>query len=662
MRAKTGEAQKEIKGVGGAAAGAAQSMGVAAGAALALGAAMIKLSQHVADMRNELLDASTRSGIAADTLNGLRLAAEGSGQKFTELRGALDGLPKRLADTADGTGDALKAFNKLDVVVTNASGGLRDADDVFKEFITKLQEVESPTERAALATQAFGEAGGKLNQALGDSKLDDFVELANRYGVDVGPRASAASAEWQRNMANLSLVTNGAQASMSDFLDLNGKVADFTRGLVFLGETASELGNNKVIAGIGRLVASTLKLLSVFKELVALPFSVVSVGFDTSFALWDRVLNGALTRAAEASGKFQELADTVAGVGTEIDGAGAKLVKFAEQGPFLGEGELDSERSKRAAQEASKASAGARKTDESVQFQRAIDEGLAEFIAAQEAFAKGAFGQGIEGGGRDLSADLSIGFVGVENAVGELPGKFDGSMRQMGSAIASSFMSVAGGINGGLFGIMEALGPTGAIVSSSIQTLLNLDQIGDEILATIEQIITELPSILAETLPEFVGKFWSEGVPALIGAIPKLVGAMVIGFARFFDPTGKVKKIGEQLGIIDGKPSETFTAAGQGPLLFGGGDSRLPGFDSGIAEVNQNMLALLHPGNTVTASRDGTTSGKGQRNMRGARGSTTINISVNGGMDPAAIRSLIRQLNAAIGGRGLGENLNGFST
>jgi hypothetical protein len=62
----------------------------AVGAAVAAtGAAAVAFGQQMADLTNELVDASAKSGIAVDTLAGLRLAAEGSGLAFGNLEGGL---------------------------------------------------------------------------------------------------------------------------------------------------------------------------------------------------------------------------------------------------------------------------------------------------------------------------------------------------------------------------------------------------------------------------------------------------------------------------------------------------------------------------------------------------------------------------------------------
>lgn len=198
------------------------------------------LGQQVADMRNQLVDAETRTGIYARTLAGLKLAAEGSGQQFAALESGLNQFPKRLSDVARGTGEARVAFEALGVEAKDANGDLRSSDEVFRELVKKIQAVENPTERAALAVAAFGESGGKVVQALGTTELESFVDQAERFGVDVGPAAQQSAANWQRSMAELNLVFEQSKAELADTLNAGQMIDNVVLGFVFAKSAIGE--------------------------------------------------------------------------------------------------------------------------------------------------------------------------------------------------------------------------------------------------------------------------------------------------------------------------------------------------------------------------------------------------------------------------------------
>ena len=103
MKKAINEVEKELKQFEKASAKSAKSFnqkfsGMAGGAKNASAAiagasvAMLAFGQQLADATNDLVDTSTKTGIAADTLQGLRIAAEGSGLAFESFIGPLQKL------------------------------------------------------------------------------------------------------------------------------------------------------------------------------------------------------------------------------------------------------------------------------------------------------------------------------------------------------------------------------------------------------------------------------------------------------------------------------------------------------------------------------------------------------------------------------------------
>ena len=74
---------------------------IGAGAALA-GAGVIAFGQHLADLSNQLVDASTKTGLTVENVGGLRLAAEGAGVAFEQLEPGLIKLRGQLLTPPKG--------------------------------------------------------------------------------------------------------------------------------------------------------------------------------------------------------------------------------------------------------------------------------------------------------------------------------------------------------------------------------------------------------------------------------------------------------------------------------------------------------------------------------------------------------------------------------
>ena len=153
-------AEKTSKSVSAKMKNMGKSFAAVGAAVVAIGAATIKLGQHFADLTNELVDASTKTGIAVDTLAGLRLAAEGSGLAFGNLEGGLIKFQGSMDAANKGSKLTADAFAELGVNVADAGGNLRDADDVFNESVKALGQIENATERNATAMILFGRSAG----------------------------------------------------------------------------------------------------------------------------------------------------------------------------------------------------------------------------------------------------------------------------------------------------------------------------------------------------------------------------------------------------------------------------------------------------------------------------------------------------------------------
>ena len=175
-----------------------------------LAASYLSLNKVLADNINEIVDASTRSGIAADKLAGLKLAAEGSGKSFSELTRGLDQLNVKMLDAQKGTGKSASAFNTLGVNVTNSKGNLRSANAVFSDVIASLKNIESQSEKAALAQKIFGQSGRALLQSGAIEDLDSFIGKAKELGPALDENGIKKAAEFQRGMAEFKMASIGA--------------------------------------------------------------------------------------------------------------------------------------------------------------------------------------------------------------------------------------------------------------------------------------------------------------------------------------------------------------------------------------------------------------------------------------------------------------------
>ena len=220
-----------------------------AGAAIAAASvAVVGYGQKMADLTNQLVDASVKTGIQTETLAGLRLAAEGSGRSFEDLEGGLIRFQQSMLRATQVTGPQRKAFEMLGVQIQDMNGNLRDADSIFRETLDSLSKMEAGTERNAALMDLFGRtAGPALIQSGALDNLESMVDLATKFGVDVGPKAVEQAAQFQRNMAALGTVSQGVLQKMIDSfggdLGIARYINEATEAIIYFGEIAESVGS-----------------------------------------------------------------------------------------------------------------------------------------------------------------------------------------------------------------------------------------------------------------------------------------------------------------------------------------------------------------------------------------------------------------------------------
>ena len=283
----------------------------AVGAAVAAtGAAAVAFGQQMADLTNELVDASAKSGIAVDTLAGLRLAAEGSGLAFANLEGGLIKFQSAMDSANMGSKLTADAFKSLGVDVADADGNLRDADTVFNEAVRSLGQLENTTERNAKAMILFGRSGGaSLIQSGALDNLESMKDLATEFGISVEQDAVASMATFQRKMAEFGTVGVGTLQSVFEAVSgknsLNMGIEFATKSVIFLGSITKDvlavvgqsfenifiLGQAAFLAMTGEVDRAQVLLQDNAREL------------DTAYTN----LGSTFTRASDEVARFEEL-------------------------------------------------------------------------------------------------------------------------------------------------------------------------------------------------------------------------------------------------------------------------------------------------------------------------------------------------------------------
>ena len=656
MGTQAGRSAGDTKKLGASTTKTGASLVAAAGPAAAFGAAlaavglaavsavsgMVALSQEVADFRNDIGDAATRSGLAAETIQGLRLAAEGAGLTFEALAPGLDQFGSRLSQAAEGTGRTAEAFAALGVEVTDSAGNLRNADAVFRETVGALNEMEPGAERSALAVEALGRSGTKLLQALSGGTLEGFTEQARLFGVDVGPKAAKAAGDWQRATAELGLVTRGIKGDFVDTFGIGAKeVQQFTQLAVFgftavssLAETLPDVFDQMALMAviafdvIETKVASLLARLEAVARVSAAVLSgdLQGIGQEMeagrqSIAAADRANEAALIARDEQAEKIGDILGDA--VGAALFDATAAVLRLrssrsdaATLGGVGGDGALPTptEPAEGAAVASgtltrAELAAAAAAAAGGPQMVGGLDPNARGAVDPTAAAANRAFLEAQLAATQQSRGDTIRGAAGVAQSV--LSGNLGRGLSQVGSMVggaAGAALGPAGAIVGGL----QFIGEQGA---EGIKETLN--GVKDGLIAALQA----LPELIGNVLPEFAVTLVAELIPALIKSAPQLFRALLLELPQ---------AIADALAEVIGVESDTGRGALRGAAFGAIVGGVLAGALSGGLLTGAGVKVGAVVGGGIGATVAGVRQRRSERNGRDAARTTETGRTASG--------------------------------
>ena len=223
---------------------------------------------------------SQRTGIAAESLGGLKFAAEQSGANFDILSQGLRTFQQQLANAQNGK-------NTLGIDATT------DTEEALMQFADRIKNMTSETQQVKAATEAFGKAGYKLLPMLqegraGIQKLkDEARELGltlDETAIQEGVKLTDATNRMQQSFASVSnQIISALAPSMTTLFDNMARVASsITSWISSCPVFVSNLGN--ITIAIGAVVGVLQLLPAILSAIVAHPVVAVIAGLAVAVA------------------------------------------------------------------------------------------------------------------------------------------------------------------------------------------------------------------------------------------------------------------------------------------------------------------------------------------------------------------------------------------
>ena len=234
---------------------------------------------------DELSTLAEQSGVAVDRFTQLSLAFQQQGLNAAQFANLIRGLSVRLFQFGQGTGEAVMAFERLDLTFEQLSR--QPVEQRLFTIITALGMVEDATERAFLASRIFGEeVGPRLLRAinLGVTGLEGLANAA--------PALSENDVENVRRF-NDTISVLGQRlvvllSNLSPLLNVFSTLANVLSNITGIGSiltsiiiaTAVAIGRRYVPAVVSAVTAGNAFLVSTLRNAVA------STRAYTTYLLW----------------------------------------------------------------------------------------------------------------------------------------------------------------------------------------------------------------------------------------------------------------------------------------------------------------------------------------------------------------------------------------
>ena len=154
---------------------------------------------------------SQSTGVAAERLQGLQLAANEAGISNQELNKSILTFNGRIGEASEGMKSYLQNFDKLGISIRDGNGNLKTTDVLLSEVATQFNTIASTSEKAAIAQDLFGRTGKQILPLLknGAEGLAKYQKEAEALGYVLGTRTVNNVAAANDAMTRVGFVISG---------------------------------------------------------------------------------------------------------------------------------------------------------------------------------------------------------------------------------------------------------------------------------------------------------------------------------------------------------------------------------------------------------------------------------------------------------------------
>lgn len=159
---------------------------------------VLQFGRGIFKLADQMEAASIQTGMSAEKLQSLRIAAEQNNITFDALAGGLKKLAKGLFDAQTGSREFITIFKTLNIDTKNSDGTLKSMDQVLGQLADRFKKMPDDYAKQALASKLFGRALSgdvipllnegseglyKFQAALRNDTVDRINDIADRFKI-----------------------------------------------------------------------------------------------------------------------------------------------------------------------------------------------------------------------------------------------------------------------------------------------------------------------------------------------------------------------------------------------------------------------------------------------------------------------------------------------
>lgn len=297
FRAKTSDFRRELKSVRGEVKRVVKSMttitSAVAGVSAALSAgALISWGRRTAEAIDAQAKFAQRLGMTTEELGGLEHAATITGNGINSLRMGLQRMTRRVAEAAQGTGEAKDAIRELGLDA-KALSDLSPAQQ-FEAIAEAMSNVDGEANKVRLSFKLFDSEGVALKNTLelGADGLRQMRDEAIELGIAVDDLGAEQVEQANDEIARLKGAIQGVANSV--VIELAPVIRELAKELLSTGRTGEKM-SDRVSRGLKEVVHWVAEVIEKVRYLAAgfkIAMGVIQLGFAGTIKLIAEALNG----------------------------------------------------------------------------------------------------------------------------------------------------------------------------------------------------------------------------------------------------------------------------------------------------------------------------------------------------------------------------------